>query len=135
MKNNTTYIVIALIIITIVIILTTTLSGKNKETSMQEDIKVEINNQENQNTMQKNIVETAIEAGSFNTLVTAVKAADLVETLSGPGPFTVFAPTDEAFAKLPKEYIGNPQAFSEVPYFFPGNLSEILFLQDQEENL
>ncbi len=49
----------------------------------------------------KTIVETAIGAGSFNTLVAAVKAADLVETLSGPGPFTVFAPTDEAFAKLP----------------------------------
>ena len=50
----------------------------------------------------KNIVETAIEAGSFNTLVAAVKAAGLVETLSGPGPFTVFAPTDEAFGTLPK---------------------------------
>ncbi len=50
-----------------------------------------------------NLVETAIAAGSFNTLVAAVKAAGLVETLSGPGPFTVFAPTDEAFAKLPAE--------------------------------
>jgi len=50
-----------------------------------------------------NLVETAIAAGSFNTLVAAVKAAGLVETLSGPGPFTVFAPTDEAFAKLPEE--------------------------------
>lgn len=48
----------------------------------------------------KNIVETAIDAGSFDTLVAAVKAADLVKTLSSPGPFTVFAPTDEAFAKL-----------------------------------
>ena len=48
------------------------------------------------------IVETAIKAGSFNTLVTAVKAADLVDTLKGKGPFTVFAPTDEAFAKLPE---------------------------------
>ncbi len=48
-----------------------------------------------------NIVETAIAAGTFNTLVAAVKAAGLVETLSGPGPFTVLAPTDEAFAKLP----------------------------------
>ncbi|HSB14728.1 MAG TPA: fasciclin domain-containing protein [Bryobacteraceae bacterium] len=46
------------------------------------------------------IVDTAI-AGKFNTLVAAVKAADLVETLKGDGPFTVFAPTDEAFAKLP----------------------------------
>jgi len=49
----------------------------------------------------KNIVQVAVEAGSFNTLVAAVRAAGLVETLSGPGPFTVFAPTDAAFAKLP----------------------------------
>src|SRR5579864_3828860 len=46
------------------------------------------------------IVDTAV-AGKFNTLVAAVKAAGLVDTLKGPGPFTVFAPTDEAFAKLP----------------------------------
>src|SRR3954447_8458024 len=49
----------------------------------------------------KDIVDTAVAAGSFKTLVAAVKAADLVETLKGPGPFTVLAPTDEAFAKLP----------------------------------
>lgn len=49
-----------------------------------------------------NIVETAIQAGSFNTLVAAVKAANLVDTLSGSGPLTVFAPTDAAFAKLPQ---------------------------------
>jgi uncharacterized surface protein with fasciclin (FAS1) repeats len=49
----------------------------------------------------KDIVETAIAAGSFKTLVAAVQAAGLVETLKGTGPFTVFAPTDEAFAKLP----------------------------------
>ena len=48
-----------------------------------------------------NIVETAISAGTFKTLVKAVQAAALVETLSGPGPFTVFAPDDNAFAKLP----------------------------------
>ena len=47
------------------------------------------------------IVDVAVEAGSFNTLVAAVTAADLAETLSGEGPFTVFAPTDEAFAALP----------------------------------
>ncbi len=50
----------------------------------------------------KDIVAVAAGNGSFNTLVAAVKAAGLVETLQGPGPFTVFAPTDEAFAKLPK---------------------------------
>jgi len=49
----------------------------------------------------KDIVDTAVSAGSFNTLVAAVKAADLVDTLRGEGPFTVFAPTDEAFGKLP----------------------------------
>ncbi|OPY18098.1 MAG: Fasciclin domain protein [Methanomethylovorans sp. PtaU1.Bin093] len=54
-------------------------------------------------TEQKDIVQTAIDAGSFNTLVTAVQTADLVETLSGEGPFTVFAPTDDAFAAVPKE--------------------------------
>ncbi|MGZ4864259.1 MAG: fasciclin domain-containing protein [Halobacteriota archaeon] len=49
----------------------------------------------------KNIVETAIDAENFTTLVKAVQAADLVDTLTGPGPFTVFAPTDAAFSKLP----------------------------------
>ncbi len=50
----------------------------------------------------KDIVDTAVEAGSFGTLVAAVKAAGLVETLKGDGPFTVFAPTDEVFAALPE---------------------------------
>jgi uncharacterized surface protein with fasciclin (FAS1) repeats len=50
---------------------------------------------------EKNIVETAVEAGSFTTLAAALEAADLVSVLQGEGPFTVFAPTDEAFAKLP----------------------------------
>lgn len=48
------------------------------------------------------IVDTAVSAGDFTTLVAAVKAADLVDTLKGKGPFTVFAPTDAAFAKLPE---------------------------------
>ncbi|WP_315849993.1 fasciclin domain-containing protein [Mariniblastus fucicola] len=51
----------------------------------------------------KDIVDTAVGAGKFNTLVAAVKAAGLVETLKGEGPFTVFAPTDEAFKKIPAE--------------------------------
>ncbi|MDQ8165789.1 MAG: fasciclin domain-containing protein [Gemmatimonadota bacterium] len=50
----------------------------------------------------KDIVETAVAAGSFKTLATALQAAGLIETLKGKGPFTVFAPTDEAFAKIPK---------------------------------
>lgn len=50
----------------------------------------------------KDIVDTAVAAGQFNTLAAALKAAGLVDTLKGAGPFTVFAPTDDAFAKLPK---------------------------------
>lgn len=52
--------------------------------------------------MAQDLVDTAVKAGNFTTLVTAVKAAGLVDTLKGPGPFTVFAPTDAAFAKVPK---------------------------------
>ncbi len=50
----------------------------------------------------QDIVDTAVKAGNFKTLVAAVQAAGLVDTLKSPGPFTVFAPTDEAFAKIPK---------------------------------
>lgn len=66
----------------------------------------------------RDIVDTAVAAGSFKTLVTAVKAAGLVETLKSPGPFTVFAPTDEAFAALPKgaleSLLKNPDALRSV---------------------
>ncbi|MBT8475863.1 MAG: fasciclin domain-containing protein [Alphaproteobacteria bacterium] len=55
----------------------------------------------------KDIVDTAVNAGSFGTLVAAVQAAGLVETLKGEGPFTVFAPTDEAFAALPEGTVEN----------------------------
>ena len=54
---------------------------------------------------EKDIVDTAVAAGSFTTLVNAVQAAGLVETLKGEGPFTVFAPTDDAFAKIPKDQL------------------------------
>lgn len=54
---------------------------------------------------EKDIVDTAVAAEQFKTLVTAVKAAGLVGTLKGEGPFTVFAPTDEAFAKIPKDVL------------------------------
>lgn len=57
--------------------------------------------------MGKDIVDTAVAAGSFKTLATALQAAGLVETLKGQGPFTVFAPTDEAFAKLPPGTVEN----------------------------
>ena len=68
----------------------------------------------------KNIVQTAREAGSFTTLVAALEATDLVGTLSsqGKGPFTVFAPTDEAFAKLPagtvESLLANPEALKKI---------------------
>ena len=55
----------------------------------------------------KDIVDTAVDAGTFSTLVAAVEAAGLVETLKGEGPFTVFAPTDEAFAALPEGTVEN----------------------------
>lgn len=64
------------------------------------------------------IVTTAVESGKFKTLVTAVKAAGLVEALKGEGPFTVFAPTDEAFAELPegalKMLLDNPEKLKSV---------------------
>ncbi len=67
---------------------------------------------------QLNIVETAVAAGSFNTLVAAVQAAGLESALTGPGPFTVFAPTDAAFNALPagalNALLQDPQALSEV---------------------
>ncbi len=58
-------------------------------------------------TPESDIVDTAVAAGDFNTLVTAVQAGDLVDTLKSDGPFTVFAPTDEAFAKLPAGTVDN----------------------------
>ncbi len=60
------------------------------------------------------IVDTAISAGKFNTLVKAVQAADLVDTLKGDGPYTVFAPTDEAFAKIPEADLNNLLANKEM---------------------
>ena len=62
---------------------------------------------ENQMTSEKNIVDTAVANGNFKTLVAALGAAGLVTTVSGPGPFTVFAPTDAAFAKLPAGTLEN----------------------------
>jgi uncharacterized surface protein with fasciclin (FAS1) repeats len=66
----------------------------------------------------KDIVDTAVEAGSFTTLVAAVQAAGLVDTLKGDGPFTVFAPTDEAFAALPEgtvdALLADPDALAAI---------------------
>ena len=70
---------------------------------------------------QKTIVETAVAAGDFGTLVAAVKSAGLAETLSGPGPFTVFAPTEAAFAKLPagtvEALLANPEKLKSILLF------------------
>jgi len=67
---------------------------------------------------QADIVETAVEAGSFETLARALEAAGLVETLKGEGPFTVFAPTDEAFARLPEgtleSLLQNPDELARI---------------------
>ncbi len=60
------------------------------------------------------VVDTAVNAGNFNTLVTAIEAAGLVETLKGDGPFTVFAPTDEAFAKIPADQLESLLADQEA---------------------
>ena len=76
----------------------------------------------------QDIVDVAAKAGNFNTLVAAVKAADLVDTLKGPGPFTVFAPTDAAFAKIPKakldallaEYAALGLPAKGIPRLHPG---------------
>ncbi|WP_296427051.1 fasciclin domain-containing protein [Yoonia sp.] len=66
----------------------------------------------------KDIVDTAIDAGTFTTLVAAVQAAGLVDTLKGEGPFTVFAPTDEAFAALPEgtveSLLADPEALAAI---------------------
>jgi uncharacterized surface protein with fasciclin (FAS1) repeats len=72
-----------------------------------------------------NIVQIASEAGTFNTLVAAVKAAGLAETLQGPGPFTVFAPTDAAFAKLPagtvESLLADPKKLASILTFHVGS--------------
>ena len=85
----------------------------------------------------KDIVTTAVDAGSFTTLAKALKAANLVEVLQGKGPYTVFAPTDEAFAKLPagalENLLENPDKLKQVLllHVVPGKLmaSEVVKMQ------
>ncbi len=64
--------------------------------------------------MEKDIVDTAVAAGSFTTLAKALTEADLIDTLKGDGPFTVFAPTDEAFAKIPADQLESILADKEL---------------------
>ncbi len=79
--------------------------------------------------MNNDIIETAAAAGNFKTLASALREADLVNTLKGAGPYTVFAPTDAAFAKLPKEQIDSLLKDKEklkgilLFHVLPGNLS------------
>jgi uncharacterized surface protein with fasciclin (FAS1) repeats len=89
--------------------------------------------------MPHNIVETAREAGAFQTLLTAVDAAGLGETLAGGGPFTVFAPTDDAFAALPQETVqgllADPPALVRVLTYHvvPGRITSAQITHDSEQ--
>ena len=89
--------------------------------------------------MPHNIVETAREAGAFQTLLTAVDAAGLGETLAGGGPFTVFAPTDDAFAALPQETVqgllADPSALVRVLTYHvvPGRITSAQITHDSEQ--
>jgi uncharacterized surface protein with fasciclin (FAS1) repeats len=110
---------VAVVVVLGLVIVLITMSPKKSGTNDTTENTLTNNNQSitmEQST--KNIVETAIEAGSFSTLVAAVQAAGLAGTLSGPGPFTVFAPTDDAFAKLPEgtveSLLQNPEQLAEI---------------------
>ncbi len=89
--------------------------------------------------MQRTIIETAREAGTFQTLLTAVDAAGLGDTLAGEGPFTVFAPTDEAFAALPADTVSgllaDPPALARVLTYHvvPGRITSTQITQDSEQ--
>jgi uncharacterized surface protein with fasciclin (FAS1) repeats len=89
--------------------------------------------------MPHNIVETAKEAGSFETLLSAVDAAGLGETLAGGGPFAVFAPTDEAFAALPQgtlqSLLDDPPALARVLTYHvvPGRITSAEIMGDSEQ--
>ncbi len=89
--------------------------------------------------MPHNIVETAREAGTFQTLLTAVDAAGLGDTLAHGGPFTVFAPTDEAFASLPQEtlngLLADPPALARVLTYHvvPGRITSAQITSDSEQ--
>lgn len=89
-----------LIAITLVLTLLAPFTGSAKPSTLQ-DHHAPKNHKSVRTNYQPDIVDTAVAAGSFTTLVAAVKAAGLVDVLKGAGPYTVFAPTDEAFAKIP----------------------------------
>ncbi len=94
------------LILSALMILSTTINlnaAKKSEASKEEKLQIQVIKMNGE--LGKDIVEVAVGSKDHSTLVTAVKAAGLVETLQGPGPYTVFAPTNEAFGKLPKETI------------------------------
>ena len=88
-------------------------------------------------TSRADIVDTAVATGQFETLVTAVKAAGLVETLKGEGPFTVFAPTDEAFAKIPaaqlEALLADKEALTAVLTYhvLPGRITSTQLIEER----
>lgn len=117
MKNKKMIIGIIAIVLLVGLIV---VFGGNSEESVNDSTQGETTQMDNEE-MQiatKNIVETAVEAGSFTTLVAAVQAAGLADVLSNGGPFTVFAPTDEAFAKLPEgtveSLLSDPEALANI---------------------
>lgn len=95
-------------------------SADSEDGMMEDDVMMQDEDMMEDDTMMDkgNIVSVAQEAGSFDTLIAAVEAADLAETLQGPGPFTVFAPTDEAFEALPAgtldELLADPEQLSQI---------------------
>lgn len=93
MKSIINKITVTTLVLSVVMLFSTTIFAVDKSKSAKSP--------------KKDIVTIALEAGSFNTLATALTKAGLIETLKGDGPFTVFAPTDEAFAKLPKGTVEN----------------------------
>jgi uncharacterized surface protein with fasciclin (FAS1) repeats len=98
-----------------------------------------VNQKGTEQTMPHNIVETAKEAGSFQTLLTAIDAAGLGDTLADRGPFTVFAPTDDAFATLPQETVNgllaDPPALARVLTYHvvPGRITLAQITSDSEQ--
>ena len=104
-------------------------NDKSAEAENQVTESTKVSYQVKQEAATANLFDTAVAAGKFNTLVGAIEAAGLVDTLEGPGPFTVFAPTDEAFAKIPENIlnalVNDKQALTELLtlHVVPGKVS------------
>lgn len=124
MKNTTPIIIGVIAVGLVVAFLVSQGGGSQNQTPTSSPVSMNTNTQKEMDStdtdakMPGTIVDVAVANGSFNTLVAAVQAAGLVETLSSNGPFTVFAPTDEAFAKVPKAtldaLLADPKKLAEV---------------------